>query len=94
MTNKKINKEELKKKVEEVLKEIEPALLSHGGGIELVDVTEEGIVKVRLIGACMGCMFSTLTLKGFIEEELKNRIPEVKEVVDLNMEEIGFEPHF
>ena len=88
----KINKEELKKKVEEVLEEIAPYLASHGGGVELVDVTEDGIVKVKLIGACMGCMFSTLTLQGLIEKELKERIPEIKEVIDVTMEELDFEP--
>ncbi len=87
----KINKDELKKKVEEVLEEIIPYLASHGGGVELVDVTEDGIVKVRLIGACAGCMFSTLTLQGLIEKELKERIPEIKEVIDVGFEDL-FEP--
>ncbi|HIQ50654.1 MAG TPA: NifU family protein [Nautiliaceae bacterium] len=91
--SKKINKEELEKKVKKVLEEIEPALLSHGGGVELVEVTEDGIVKLKLLGACVGCMFSVATLKGFIEEELKNRIPEIKEVIDIT-EEFDFEPNF
>jgi len=90
----KINKKELEQKVKKVLEEIEPALLSHGGGVELVEVTEEGVVKLKLLGACVGCMFSIATLKGFIEEELKSRIPEIKEVVDVTMEEFKFEPDF
>jgi Fe-S cluster biogenesis protein NfuA len=86
------NLEELKKEVEKVLEEIIPYLASHGGGIELVDVTKDGVVKVRLIGACMGCIYSNLTLKGLVEQELKEKLPWVKEVIDITLEEIDFEP--
>ncbi len=61
--------------------EIRPSLQADGGGdVELVDVTEDGIVKVRLKGACAGCPMSTLTIKNGIERVLKNEIPEVKAV--------------
>ncbi|MDP7422228.1 MAG: NifU family protein [bacterium] len=68
-------------KVETVLKEkVEPFLAMHGGGVELVDVTEEGMVKVRLQGACAGCMGAQMTLKGVVENILTQEIEEVKGV--------------
>jgi len=71
----------LKEKVEEILDKIRPSLQADGGNVELVDVDEaSGIVKVRLTGSCFGCSFSTMTLKNSIEATLKNYIPEVKEV--------------
>ena len=70
----------MKEKVEKVLNEIRPGLQADGGNVELVDVTEDGIVKVRLTGACAGCPMSTLTLKMAIEKRIKEQIPEVKTV--------------
>jgi len=70
----------MKDKVEKVLDEIRPGLQADGGDVELVDVTEDGIVKVKLTGACAGCPMSTLTLKMAIEKKLKEQIPEVKAV--------------
>jgi Fe-S cluster biogenesis protein NfuA len=70
----------MKEKVEKVLDEIRPGLEADGGNVELVDVTEDGTVKVRLTGACAGCPMSTMTLKMAIEKRLKEQIPEVKTV--------------
>jgi len=70
----------LKEKVEKALEEVRPALQADGGNVELVEVTEEGVVKVRLTGACGSCPMSTYTLKMGIEQKLKEKIPEVKEV--------------
>jgi len=70
----------LKEKVEKVLEEVRPALRADGGNVELVDITEDGVVKVRLIGACGCCPMSTYTLKLSIEKTLKEKIPEVKKV--------------
>ncbi|MFO8143515.1 MAG: NifU family protein [Dehalococcoidales bacterium] len=70
----------MKEDVKAVLEQIRPNLQADGGDIELIDVTE-GIVKVRLKGACSGCPMSTMTLKQGIERILKERIPEVREVV-------------
>jgi len=70
----------MKEKVELALNKIRPALQADGGDVELVEVTEEGIVKVRLTGACGGCPMSQLTLKMGIERLLKKEIPEVKTV--------------
>ena len=71
----------MKEKVEEVLQKIRPMLQQDGGDVELVEVVEDGTVKVRLVGACGGCPMATLTLKRGIEAKLKEEIPGVKEVV-------------
>jgi Fe-S cluster biogenesis protein NfuA len=71
---------EMREKVEEVLRQIRPALLADGGDVELVDVSE-GVVTLRLAGACGGCPMATVTLKQGIEQVLKEQVPEVKEVV-------------
>jgi Fe-S cluster biogenesis protein NfuA len=70
----------MKEKVEKVLNEVRPGLQADGGDVELVDVTEDGIVKVKLTGACAGCPMSTMTLKMAIEKRLKEQIPDVKAV--------------
>jgi len=66
--------------VEKALEKTRTFLKGDGGDVELVDVTEDGIVQVRLKGACNGCPMATLTLKSLIERELKKEVPEVKEV--------------
>jgi len=78
--NDKLQEDLMKEKVEAVLDDIRPALQADGGDIELVDVTRDGIVKVRLTGACGGCPMSTMTLKMGVERQLKKSIPEVKSV--------------
>jgi Fe-S cluster biogenesis protein NfuA len=70
----------VKEKIEAVLNGIRPSLKADGGDVELVDVTQDGVVKVRLTGSCGGCPFALMTLKGGIERILKQEIPEVKEV--------------
>lgn len=70
----------MREKVEKVLEEIRPMLQMEGGDVELVDVTDEGLVKLRLKGACGICPMSTYTLKLGIEQKLKEKVPEVKEV--------------
>lgn len=72
----------MKEKVAEVLNKIRPSLQADGGDVELVDV-EDGIVKVKLTGACAGCPMSQMTLKMGIERLLKKEIPEVTEVVSV-----------
>ncbi|MEE8413169.1 MAG: NifU family protein [Dehalococcoidales bacterium] len=67
--------------VEEVLDKIRPALERDGGNVELVNVNEDGIVEVKLVGACAGCAMSQMTLKMGIEQILKQELPDVKEVV-------------
>ena len=74
---------DLKERVEKALEQIRPVLVADGGDVELMDVTDEGLVKVQLTGACGSCPFSTITLKNGIEMRLKEQIPEVKEVVSI-----------
>ena len=69
-----------KDQIEKVLDEVRPALQADGGNVELVEVQEDGIVKVRLTGACGSCPMSTMTLKMGIEKTLKEKIPGVKSV--------------
>ena len=71
----------VKAEVEKAIKAIQPSLRADGGDIELVDVDEEGIVKVRLKGACAGCPMAKMTLEMGVERYLKSRIPEVKKVI-------------
>ena len=70
----------MREKIEAVLDQIRPNLVRDGGNVELVDATD-GIVKVRLTGACGGCPMASMTLKHGVERVLKERVPEVKEVV-------------
>lgn len=70
----------MREEVEKVLDLVRPALQADGGNVELVDVSEDGIVSVRLTGACGSCPMSTMTLKMGIERALKERIPAVKSV--------------
>ena len=69
--------------VKSALEIIRPALQRDGGDVELVEVTADGIVKVKLVGACGHCPMSTMTLKMGIEKTLKDRVPGVKEVVSV-----------
>lgn len=70
----------MKEKVEQALTKIRPALQADGGDVELVDVGPNGVVRVRLKGACGGCPMSQLTLKMGIERILKKEVPEVTSV--------------
>ena len=70
----------MREKVEAALDKIRPALRADGGDIELVDV-KDGVVTVRLTGACGGCPMSTMTLKMGVERIVKEEVPEVKELV-------------
>jgi len=73
----------MKEKVQKVIEQIRPNLQADGGDIELVDVTEDGIVKVKLQGACRGCPGAAMTLKNGVERLLKANVPEVKSVENL-----------
>jgi Fe-S cluster biogenesis protein NfuA len=70
----------VKAKVEEILNIIRPSLQADGGDVELVDV-KEGVVSLKLTGACAGCPMSAITLKNGIERTLKQEIPDIKEVI-------------
>ncbi|HHT46668.1 MAG TPA: NifU family protein [Firmicutes bacterium] len=73
----------MKEKVQEALQKIRPTLQADGGDVVLIDVADDGIVKVQLTGACGGCPMATITLKQGIERLLKKEVPGVKEVVSV-----------
>ncbi len=70
----------LREQVESTLQKVRPSLQADGGDVQLVDVEQDGTVKVKLTGACRGCPMSQMTLKMGIEKILKQNIPEVKGV--------------
>ena len=71
----------MKEKVQKAIDLIRPSLQADGGDVELIDVSVDGIVKVRLTGACHGCPMSQMTLKMGIEKIIKSQVPDIKEVV-------------
>jgi len=70
----------VQEKVEKALAKVRSFLQADGGDVELVEVTEDGVVRVRLTGACGGCPMASMTLKAGIEKTLKEEVPEVKRV--------------
>jgi Fe-S cluster biogenesis protein NfuA len=71
----------MREKVEKSLEKIRPMLMADGGNVELIEVTVDGIVKLRLTGTCGCCPMSQMTLKMGVERILKEDIPEIKEVI-------------
>ncbi len=67
-------------KIEIALQSIRPYLQKDGGDVEFVELTEDNVVKVKLLGACVGCDMSKMTLKAGIEESIKNVFPEIESV--------------
>lgn len=76
--------ETIRTRVEKALEKIRPYLVADGGDIEIVEITDEMVVKVELKGACYGCPFSMQTLKAGVEMAVMNEVPEIKQVVDVN----------
>lgn len=71
----------IRDRVESALNRIRPAVQMDGGDVQLVDVSEDGVVTVQMMGACGGCPMSMLTLKAGIERIIKSQVPEVTEIV-------------
>jgi Fe-S cluster biogenesis protein NfuA len=71
----------MKAKVQRAIDRIRPNLQADGGDVQLLEVTDDGMVKVKLLGACHGCPMAHMTLKNGIERYLKKEVPEVREVV-------------
>jgi Fe-S cluster biogenesis protein NfuA len=67
-------------KIESVIEQVRPFLKTDGGDISLVEVTDDNVVKVKLLGACKGCSISQITTKAGIEEAIKNAVPEIRAV--------------
>ena len=79
------DKKELEKKVLNVLDQVRPYLQQDGGDLNFVNITDDLTVEVELTGACGACPFSTMTLKNGVEATLKKVLPEIKEVVAVNL---------
>ena len=76
-----MNNQEVINKVNLALEQIRPFLKDDGGDIELIEVTDDLVVKVKLLGACKSCSMSPMTLKGGVEESIKKVVPELKGVI-------------
>lgn len=76
---------ELEKKVNNVIDQVRPYLQADGGDIQLVEVTDDYVVNVKLVGACGSCAFSTMTLKNGVEATLQKVLPQIKEVVAVDI---------
>ena len=71
-------------KIEVALQEIRPFLQDDGGDINFIELTDQWVVKVKLVGACSSCNISMMTLKNGVEVAIKHAVPEVKEVVEIS----------
>lgn len=77
-------KEDLLQRIDTALNEVRPHLAVDGGNVEVVDVTEDNIVKIKWLGNCEGCSMSAMTMRAGIEQTLKSKIPEVSGVEAVN----------
>jgi len=73
----------MKEAVKKAIDRIRPSLQADGGDVELIDVSDDGVVQVRLVGACHGCPMAQMTLKNGIEKALKQEVPAVKSVISV-----------
>ena len=73
----------MREKIEKAFYKVRPMLVADGGNVELIDVTSDGVVKLKLKGSCGCCPMSSMTLRNGIERILKQEVPEIKEVVAL-----------
>lgn len=77
--------EAIKERVEKALEKIRPYLVADGGDITVVEITDDMVLRVEMKGACNGCPFSMQTLKAGVEMAVRNEVPEIRQVVDVNM---------
>ncbi|MDX1445935.1 NifU family protein [Lishizhenia sp.] len=82
-----LNKEEITKKINAALEDLRPFLEADGGDMELVNITDEGVAQVKLLGACSECSMSPMTLKAGLEEAVKKVAPEIIRVEAIDMAE-------
>ena len=75
---------DMQNRINDVLAKIRPYLEADGGDISLIEITDDLVIKVKLLGACDGCPFSFQTLKAGVEQALRKEIPEIQEVVAVN----------
>lgn len=79
------NKEELSKKVINIIDQIRPYLQQDGGDIKFIEITDDNVVNVELLGACGSCPYSTMTLKNGVETAVIKALPEIKSVEAINL---------
>lgn len=77
-------KQDLIKRVDEALEDVRPHLAVDGGNVEVIDVTEENVVKIKWLGACEGCSMTTMTMRAGIEQAIISRLPEITGVMAIN----------
>ena len=82
------DKAQLIKEVDEALNEVRPHLAVDGGNIEVVDISDDMIVQVKWLGNCEGCNMTTMTMKAGIQETLKRKMPQIKDVIAINGVEV------
>ncbi|GIK23386.1 MAG: NifU family protein [Ignavibacteriales bacterium] len=75
---------QIRSEIQKALNNIRPFLQADNGDIELVDITEDGIVKVRLLGACETCPLSVMTLRAGVERAIMNEVPSIKRIEAIN----------
>jgi Fe-S cluster biogenesis protein NfuA len=75
------NHKDMLEKINKIIDQLRPFLQSDGGDMEVIEITDDNVVKVKLMGACEDCPFSAQTLKAGVEQALKKEIPEIKEVI-------------
>ena len=80
-----MNTDESEAKVLKAIEKIRPYLQADGGDLNLIEISDELVVKVEMTGSCQGCPFSLHTLKAGIEEAIRKELPEVKEVIAINL---------
>ncbi len=80
-----LHKEDLIQKVNSCIDQLRPFLVDDGGDMELFEITDDGVVKVRLLGACKDCSLNLMTLKAGLEEAVKKIAPEIKEVIAVDL---------
>ena len=84
MRSSKKNKSDVFKRINKAIESIRPYLKTDGGDIELVDVSDDLVVKVKLLGACNGCPFSVQTLKAGVEEAIRKELPNLKGIIAID----------
>ena len=82
------NKAQLIKNVDAALDEIRPHLAVDGGNIEVVDITEDMVVQIKWLGNCEGCNMTAMTMKAGIQETLRHKLPQIKDVIAINGVEV------
>lgn len=78
------DKQALIKRVDLALDSIRPHLKVDGGDVEIVDITDDGVLKIKWLGSCQSCSMSPMTLKAGLEQAVKSRVPEVSSVIAVN----------